>query len=70
MNHTCKTLFNRALNVWQVVFELATSHGKTGNSVGRVLTRRGERENPEGGSRPALHTGAGGTLTITGGAIG
>jgi hypothetical protein len=29
MNHTCKTLFNRALGLWQAVSELASSQGKT-----------------------------------------
>ncbi|MDR2213076.1 MAG: autotransporter-associated beta strand repeat-containing protein, partial [Pseudomonadales bacterium] len=39
MNHVYKTLFNRALGVWQSVSELAKSRGKSGGGS-RVLPRK------------------------------
>jgi hypothetical protein len=33
MNHAYRVIFNRALNVWQAVSELAKSQGKAGKSA-------------------------------------
>jgi filamentous hemagglutinin family protein len=40
MNHIYKTIFNRALGVWQAVSETARSQGKTGGASGVMAPRR------------------------------